>query len=159
MPDSDRFPAFRLLQQRRIPHRVFAFDAAIRDAGEVATATGVPADRVYKTLVIETDPPGPRPYIVMAPSDSEVDLKALAATLGHKRLRMASHRDAERLTGLQVGGIGALALTARRFPTLIDERALAHETILVSAGARGFDIELAAKDLVAVTAARPVHTS
>jgi Cys-tRNA(Pro)/Cys-tRNA(Cys) deacylase len=111
---------------------------------------------VLKTLVIEQDPPRAKPYIVMAPAEAEVDLKLLAATLGVKRLRMASHADAERLTGLKVGGISALALTGRGFPVLVAASALEHDLVLVSAGTRGADVELRPVDLIALTGARPV---
>jgi Cys-tRNA(Pro)/Cys-tRNA(Cys) deacylase len=148
--------AVRLLEQRKIAHEVFAFDAAIRDAGAVAEHVGFAPELVFKTLVIETDPPKGRPYIVMMPSTREVDLKVLAAYLGVKKLRMASHRDAERYTGLQVGGISALALLNKGFTICIDRSALEHESVLVSAGQRGMDVRLAVADLLAVTGATPV---
>ncbi len=151
--------AIRLLEQRGIAHEVFAFSSSIRSAEEVARATGMPKAAVYKTLVVERDPPKGKPYIVMMPSDSEVDLKLLATSLGVKKLRMASHRDAERHTGLQVGGISALALIDRRFPTLIDERALTANRLLVSAGQRGLDVRIAVADLIALTGARPVRAA
>ena len=146
----------RMLEQRKIPHEAFAFDSAIRSADEVARATGMPFDAVYKTLVVESDPPKGKPWLFMVPSDSEIDLKALAAEVGCKKLRMASHRDAERHTGLQVGGISALALLGKGFPVLLDARAIALSDILVSAGVRGMDLRLAAADLIAVTAARTI---
>ncbi|MGE5596478.1 MAG: aminoacyl-tRNA deacylase [Hyphomicrobiales bacterium] len=148
--------AVRLLEQRRIPHEVFEFDATIRSAADVARETGMAPGEVYKTLVVEQDPPRGKPLLVMMPADAELDLKALAAAVGVKRLRMASHADAERHTGLKVGGISALALTARNFPTYIDEAATGHAQILVSAGQRGMDVRLAVGDLLALTGAKPV---
>src|SRR5690606_18919478 len=97
--------AVRLLEQKRVAHEVFAFDDTIRSAQEVARVTGMPAEQVLKTLVVEQDPPKGKPYLVMMPSPLEIDLKVLAASLDVKKLRMATHRDAERHTGLQVGGI------------------------------------------------------
>ena len=146
----------RILQRRNVPHEVFTFDSAIRSADEVARVTRMPFKAVYKTLVLEADPPTGKPWLFMVPSDSEVDLKALAAEVGIKKLRMASHSDAERHTGLQVGGISALALLGKGFPVLIDGRASELEQILVSAGARGMDVRLAVDDLVALTGARAV---
>lgn len=148
--------AVRLLEQRKIAHEVFAFDAAIRDAGEVAEHVGIAPELVFKTLVIEQDPPKGKPYIVMMPSTCEVDLKLLAAHLRVKKLRMVSHRDAERHTGLQVGGISALAVLNKGFHICIDRSALDHESILVSAGQRGMDVRLAVMDLLAVTGATAV---
>ena len=150
--------AVRLLEQRKIAHEVFEFDPAIRSAELVARDTGMPPHLVYKTLVVELDPPKGKPYIVMAPSDTELDLRPLAATLGVKKLRMAAHRDAERYTGLQVGGISALALLGKGFTVLIDERALVETHVLVSAGVRGMDLRLAVADLIAITGARAVPT-
>lgn len=146
--------AVRLLEQRKVRHEVFAFDDAIRSATEVARATGMPPEAVYKTLVLEQDPPRGKPYLVMMPADSEIDLKAFAAALGLKKVRMASHRDAERYTGLQVGGISALALLNKDFPAYIDSRAADLGHVLVSAGQRGMDVRLAVPDLVALTGAR-----
>jgi Cys-tRNA(Pro)/Cys-tRNA(Cys) deacylase len=149
--------AVRVLEQRKVPHELFAFDDSIRSAEEVARVTGMPPAQVYKTLVIEPDPPRGKPWLFMVPSDSEVDLRALAQAVGAKKLRMASHAGAERYTGLKVGGISALALLGQGFPVLIDARSQALDTILVSAGQRGLDLKLAVSDLVALTAARPVE--
>ncbi len=151
--------AIRLLEQRKIPHEVFTFDATIRDAGEVAAQTGMPPELVYKTLVVELDPPKGRPFLVMVPSDSEIELKALAKAVDAKKLRMASHRDAEKYTGLQVGGISALALVDKGFPVLIDQRSSGHTHVLVSGGQRGYDVRIAVTDLIVLTKARPVPTS
>jgi len=149
-------PAVRLLEARRVPHRLIRFDPAIRSAVDVAREAGVEPDRVLKTLVLESEPPQRKPVLLMAPATIEVDLKQLAAALGMKRLRMARHADAERMTGLEVGGISALALAGKGFPALVDASVLHHATVFVSADVRGADIELAPADLVAVTGARPV---
>lgn len=151
--------AVRMLEQRKVPHQLFEFDSSIRSADEVARATGMPPETVFKTLVIEQDPPKGKPYLVMMPSHLEVDLKVLAASVGAKKLRMASHADAERHTGLQVGGISALALVNRGFTAYIHESALEHDTILVSAGQRGMDLRIGVKDLLAITGAKPVRAT
>ncbi|MCO5200871.1 MAG: aminoacyl-tRNA deacylase [Chloroflexi bacterium] len=146
--------AVRMLEQRRVPHEVFEFDDTIRSAQEVARVTGVPADQVLKTLVVEQDPPRGKPYLLMMPASLEVDLKVLAASLGLKKVRMASHRDAERHTGLKVGGISALALVGKAFPVLIEESATLFDQVLVSAGQRGWDVRIAVAALIELTAAR-----
>jgi Cys-tRNA(Pro)/Cys-tRNA(Cys) deacylase len=148
--------AVRMVEQRKVAYELFAFDASIRSAEEVACVTGMPPAQVYKTLVIESDPPRGKPWLFMVPSDSEVDLRALAQALDAKKLRMASHADAERHTGLKVGGISALALLGKGFPVLIDARSAALDQILISAGQRGLDLKLAVSDLVRLTGARPV---
>lgn len=151
--------AVRLLEQKRVAHEVFAFDDTIRSAQEVARVTEMPAEQVLKTLVVEQDPPKGKPYLVMMPSPLEIDLKVLAASLDVKKLRMATHRDAERHTGLQVGGISALALIGRGFDVLIEETATLFDEVLVSAGQRGYDVKLGLEDLVALTSARVVRAS
>ena len=155
--------AMRLLDARKIAYRVKVYDAAreFHDAVEAAQLIGAPAESVYKTLVVLRDPSASlgagargKPLLVMIPAHREVDLKTLAKEIGEKRLRMATQREAEQLTGLQVGGISALALLNRGFEVVLDLSAQARETIHVSAGVRGVDIELAVKDLIAVTRAR-----
>lgn len=149
--------AVRMLEQKRIPHQVFEFDDAIRSAQEVARVTGTPPGQVLKTLVVEQEPPRGKPFLVMMPSSMEIDLKVLARSLGLKKLRMASHRDAEAQTGLKVGGISALALPGKGFPVLIEETAALSGDVLVSAGQRGWDVRLRMADLLELTGARPVR--
>ena len=149
--------AVRLLEQKGIAHEVYAFDETIRSAQEVARVTGMPPEQVLKTLVVEHDPPRGKPYLVMVPSSLEIDMKVLAASLGAKKLRMASHREAERQTGLRVGGISALALIGRGFEVFVEESATLFEEVLVSAGQRGYDVRLALADLIALTGAAAVR--
>jgi Cys-tRNA(Pro)/Cys-tRNA(Cys) deacylase len=97
--------------------------------------------------------------MVMVRVDADVDLKLLAASTGDKKLRMATQREAEQLTGMRVGGISALALRRPSFDVLLDERARSLDRIHISAGSRGIDLELAVVDLVAVTGARFVQAT
>lgn len=157
MSKASKPPGARVLDQRGIAYELVAFDDAIRSGEGVAHAVGLPLRVVYRTLVVESVPPGKKPYLVMAPADHEIDLKRLARATGDKRVAMASHRDAERYTGLRVGGISAIPLAGRGFPVLIDDRALAETEILVSAGQRGYDVRVAVADLIALTGAQPVR--
>lgn len=154
--------AARLLESRGVEHRVRVYDAegAFHSADEAAALLGVPAPSVLKTLVVLRDAPGRvKPLLVLVPSDRQVDLKRLGQALGEKRLRMASQREAERLTGLKVGGISALAVRAGAFDVLVDGRATDWERVHVSAGARGMDLEVGLGDLLAVTGGRLVDAS
>jgi Cys-tRNA(Pro)/Cys-tRNA(Cys) deacylase len=147
----------RLLDSKRIPYRITEYDSSgeFHTGEEAAVLVGAPAEAVYKTLVVLRDTPqAGKPMMVMVPVAAQLDLKVLAEALGEKRLRMATQREAEKLTGMQVGGISALGLQRPGFTILIDERACALERVHVSAGARGMDIELAVSDLVALTAAK-----
>ena len=97
--------------------------------------------------------------MVMVPVALQLDLRLLAEALGEKRLRMATQKEAEKLTGMQVGGISALGLQRPGFTILMDERARALERVHISAGARGMDIEIAVSDLVALTDAKFVRAA
>ena len=105
----------------------------------VAAAVGRPAEQLFKTLVASVDG---RLEVFVVPADRQLDLRAVG-----KRTALAAQADAERATGYVVGGISPLG-QRRRLPTTVDESALAWDTILVSAGRRGLQIELAPADLV-----------
>lgn len=149
--------AIRLLDSKHIAYRATEYDAAgeFHTGEEAAALVGALVEAVYKTLVVLRDTPQPgKPLLVMIPVALQLDLKLLAQALGEKRLRMATQKEAEKLTGMQVGGISALGLQKPGFTILIDERAQALERVHISAGARGMDVELAVSDLVALTGAR-----
>jgi len=148
----------RVLERDAVPYELLTFPATVHSAEGVAQALGLPAGQVYKTLVVRR-PAGGKPLLVMIPGDRELDLKQLAAALGEKKLQMAAHHDAERLTGLQVGGISALALLNRGFEICLDRRALALAEVVISAGQRGTNLKLAVADLARVTQARIVDAS
>ncbi len=145
--------AMKLLEGKKVPYESYSYPANLRDAQEVAAAVGWPAGQVFKTLVVPRPKPG-KPLLVMIPADRQLDLKKLAQGVGEKKLKMATQREAERLTGLQVGGISALALLNRGFDITLDESALAFDQIIISAGQRGLQIKLAVPDLVEVSGAR-----
>jgi Cys-tRNA(Pro)/Cys-tRNA(Cys) deacylase len=144
--------AMRVLEAKKIPYTAHYFSPEIHSAEGVAQAVGVPAERVFKTLVVL--PGEGRPLLAIVPGSAELDLKKLAQATGEKKLRMATQREAESLTGLLVGGISALALLNKGFRVVVDASASRHERILVSAGQRGINLELAPQDLVAITRAR-----
>lgn len=115
---------------------------------EAAGALGVPPERVFKTLLATIDE---RLVVGIVPVDAQLDLKALAAAVGGKRATMADPQLAERKTGYVVGGISPIGQKSR-LPTVLDASAESFETIYVSGGRRGFDIELSPADLVLATA-------
>ena len=118
---------------------------------EAAEKTGVDPSRVFKTLVARTT--DDRHVVGIVPVATQLDLKALAAAVDAKHADMARPADAQRFTGYVLGGISPLG-QRKRLPTLLDESALAFETIFVSAGRRGLELELAPDDLVRLTGAR-----
>jgi Cys-tRNA(Pro)/Cys-tRNA(Cys) deacylase len=117
---------------------------------EAAEALGLDPATVFKTLVAEVDG---KLAVAIVPVERQLDLKALAAGVGAKKAAMADVKQAERTTGYVAGGISPLG-QRRALPTVVDASALDHETIHVSAGRRGLELELAPADLVELTGAR-----
>jgi Cys-tRNA(Pro)/Cys-tRNA(Cys) deacylase len=143
----------RLLQSRRVAFTIHELPAEKLGAVEAAQILGVPAEQVFKTIVI-TQPGKEKPILAVVPGSSEVDLKRVAQAIGEKKVHLPTEKEAERLTGLQAGGISPLALIQKGFQVLIDESALTYEKIFISGGQRGLNIELPVGDLVKLTKAR-----
>jgi len=112
---------------------------------EAAEALGLDVARVFKTLVAAAE--GKGLWVAVVPVAGLLDLKALAEAAGAKRATMADPKAAERATGYVVGGISPLG-QRQRLSTAVDASALQFDTIFVSAGRRGLEIELAPADLV-----------
>ena len=146
-------PAVVAVQRAAVPYRLHEYqhDPAAEAYGpEAAEQLGLDPARVFKTLVASVDG---KLAVALVPVAHALDLKALAAALGGKRAAMAELADAERATGYVAGGISPLG-QRRRLPTVLDETALTWETVFVSAGRRGLQLELAPADLQRLTAAR-----
>lgn len=119
--------------------------------GEAAEKLGLPEARVFKTLLATMSLAGRETLVVaIVPVGGMLDLKALAAALGGKKAEMADAAEAQRATGYLIGGISPLG-QKRRLPTVLDETASQFETVFVSAGRRGLEIELAPGDLKRLT--------
>lgn len=129
------------------PHSYAHDPAATSFGGEAAVLLGVDPERVFKTLLAAADS---TLVVGIVPVSGQLDLKALAAAVGAKRARMAQAAEAERKTGYVVGGISPIG-QKYALQTVLDDTAELFETIFVSGGRRGFDIELAPSDLLAVT--------
>jgi Cys-tRNA(Pro)/Cys-tRNA(Cys) deacylase len=153
MPDKNN--VMRMLEAHGVPYETYTFPPEIRSAEGVAQVVSLPVSQVYKTLVVVRK--RGRPLLVMIAGDRELDLKRLARAVGEKKLRMASHKEAESLTGLQVGGISALPLLNRGFEVYIDRAATKLKQVLVSAGCRGINLGMAVEDLIRVTKAKVVE--
>jgi Cys-tRNA(Pro)/Cys-tRNA(Cys) deacylase len=145
-------PATTLLTRQKVAHRVHAYahDPQAGSYGaEAAAALDVEPARCFKTLVADVEG---GLTVAVVPVNGSLDLKVLARTVGAKRATMAQPDQAERTTGYVLGGISPLG-QRKRLTTVVDESALAFDTIFVSAGRRGLEIELAPADLVRLTAA------
>ena len=128
----------------------YEHDPAARSYGlEAAEVLGLPLEQVFKTLLADVDG---TLVVAVVPVARKLDLKALAAAVGGKRATMADPDAAERATGYVVGGISPLG-QRRALRTVLDESALAHSTVYVSGGRRGFDLGLSPADLVTQTRA------
>ncbi len=149
--------AMRLLEGKKVPYEAIRYDASERDAERIAIQLGVPPEQVFKTLVVAAPQDGrspTKPLLAIIPANRQLDLKKLAKLAGAKKLKMASHQEAEAMTGLQVGGISPLALINKGFAIYLDELAAGQKQIFVSAGERGTQIKLAPADLRKQTGAR-----
>jgi len=152
--------ALDLITRAGVEHRLHCYPSPDRHGRErdgrpsygieAATALGVPADRVLKTLVASVDG---RLVMAVVPADGELDLKRLAGVVGGRRADLVEPVEAERATGYVVGGISPLG-PRRPLPVVIEAAALDHETVFVSAGRRGLQVELAPGDLVRLSGAR-----
>ena len=154
---KEKTNAMRALDARKIPYEVYEFSPDIHSAVGVAEEVGLPPDQVYKTLVVLR--PQGKAMLVMIAGNQELDLKQVSREVGEKKVRMASHKEAEELTGLQVGGISALALLNRPFEVFIDHPATEMSHILVSAGKRGINLRVLVADLIHITQARVIKAT
>jgi Cys-tRNA(Pro)/Cys-tRNA(Cys) deacylase len=143
--------AMRLLDRHQVAYTPFSYPETVHSASEVAPLLGVPASHVFKTLVTQAD--DERYLLVIVPGDREISLRLAAQAVQARRLQMVSRREAERLTGLKVGGISPLALLDRRFEIYLDASAVQLESLYINGGQRGINLCLRVADLLAVTGA------
>ncbi len=152
--DVKKLNSMRLLETQNIAYEVFTYDDKITDGVSAAQAMGQPPAVVYKTLVVQLK--GGDHALVMIPADQELDLKRFARAIGEKKASMTTKRGAEAATGLKTGGIGALALSHKRWGAYLDEAAKAHDAIFVNAGQRGVNLKVKVDDLVKALNAKVV---
>jgi Cys-tRNA(Pro)/Cys-tRNA(Cys) deacylase len=132
------------------PSSAFAAGAPADSYGEQAAATlGVAPEQLFKTLIATVDG---KLACAVVPVAGHLDLKAFAAALGGKRAEMADPQAAQRVTGYVVGGISPLGQKTG-LPTVVDASALTFDTVFVSAGRRGLQVELAPGDLIRLASA------
>jgi Cys-tRNA(Pro)/Cys-tRNA(Cys) deacylase len=137
--------ATQALQQAGISFTVHTYDYdpdAERIGLQAAEALGADPASVLKTLMVLVDG---KPACVVVPSDREVNLKKLAAAIGGKAAQMMKPIDAERITGYHVGGISPFG-QKKKVPTLIEQSALAQESVFINGGQRGLQVRLAPRD-------------
>jgi Cys-tRNA(Pro)/Cys-tRNA(Cys) deacylase len=152
-PAPSGTPALLALAAARVPHTAHPYEHdPASDVGyglEAAHALGVPPEQVFKTLMTSVDG---ALTVAVVPVTGKLDLKALAHAVGGKKAAMAERAAAERATGYVAGGISPLGQKTPH-PTVLDETVWLFDTVLVSGGRRGLDVELAPADLVRLTGA------
>ena len=142
--------AVRLLDDLHIHYELRSYDVDPSDltAETVAAKIGLPAEQVFKTLVVRGDTTGV--HLAVVPGDQELDLKALAKLAGDRKTELAALQDVQPLTGFIRGGVTALACK-KNYAVFLDETALLFDLISVSAGIRGTQIVLSPDDYIRIT--------
>ncbi|MBF0286964.1 MAG: Cys-tRNA(Pro) deacylase [SAR324 cluster bacterium] len=147
-------PAIRAVKKAKVSFSIhdYQYDPNAEAYGPAAAkAIGVDEQQVFKTLIAEIN--GKQLAVGIVPVSKKLDLKAFAAAMKVKKASMAKGPDAERVTGYVVGGISPLG-QKKRLPMILDESAQQFETIYVSAGKRGMQIEITADSLIGLTQAK-----
>lgn len=139
--------AARLLDKAKISYRLipYEFDENDLAAQHVADSLGQDISRVFKTLVLHGDKTGH--IVCVVPGGCEVDLKALAKVSGNKKVEMIAMKDLLAVTGYIRGGCSPIGMK-KRFPTYFHSTAVNYETIYVSAGVRGLQVEISPQNLI-----------
>ena len=139
-------PAILIAEKNKIDFKVHQYKHDKKAASyglEAADKLNVDPLQVFKTLVVEADK---QLVVAVLPVTEQLNLKAVAAALKAKKAQMADKNDVLRSSGYVLGGVSPLG-QKKQLTTLIDNSAQSHDTIYVSAGKRGLEIQLAANDL------------
>lgn len=148
-------PAINLLKKKKVEFSVHSYShdpAATSYGGEAAALLGLPVTRVFKTLLVATQGNPRELAVAIVPVAGKLNLKTMASALKAKKLEMADPQIAQKVTGYLVGGISPLG-QKKLLPTIIDSSAEEWETIYVSAGRRGLEIELSPTSLAQLSRA------
>lgn len=128
--------AMRMLDAAKIPYRTLEYEVDESDLSgiHIAETLGFPPEKMFKTLVAKGDKTGALVFCV--PVAAEIDLRRAATLTGNKKIEMIHVKDLLALTGYIRGGVSPIGMK-KKFPTYVDESALAHDEITVSSGMRG----------------------
>jgi Cys-tRNA(Pro)/Cys-tRNA(Cys) deacylase len=158
-------PAIDIVRRAGVVHTIHEYELPERHGRdrearpsyglEAAAALGVEPGRMFKTLVANVDD---GLVLAVVPVDRELDLKRLAAAVGGRRAVIADPVAAERATGMVVGGISPIG-SRRPLAVVADVSILDHETVFVSAGRRGLQLELVPADLVRLSKAQTTRVA
>ena len=151
---EEKTNVMRLLDQKKVPYTPHAYphgDGEAPDGVTVARSLGLDPDRVFKTLV--TKGASGEYYVFDIPVAATLDLKKAARAVGEKSVAMLPSKELLPLTGYVHGGCSPVGMK-KPFPTVFHRSALDQETILVSAGKIGFQVEVRPGDLIALVGAK-----
>ncbi|HBK5654646.1 TPA: Cys-tRNA(Pro) deacylase [Enterococcus faecium] len=142
--------AIRMVEQKKIPYteHEYEWDESHLSASSVAEQLPESQSRIFKTLVAVGNVTGP--LVAVIPREAELNLKKLAKVSGNKKVEMLHLKDLEATTGYIRGGCSPIGMK-KLFPTYLDQIAESYEQIIVSAGRRGLQMELAPQDICALT--------
>ena len=142
--------AIRMVEQKKIPYteHEYEWDESHLSASSVAEQLPESQSRIFKTLVAVGNVTGP--LVAVIPGEAELNLKKLAKVSGNKKVEMHNLKDLEATTGYIRGGCSPIGMK-KLFPTYLDQIAESYEQIIVSAGRRGLQMELAPQDICALT--------
>ena len=142
--------AIRMVEQKKIPYteHEYEWDESHLSASSVAEQLPESQSRIFKTLVAVGNVTGP--LVAVIPGEAELNLKKLAKVAGNKKVEMLHLKDLEATTGYIRGGCSPIGMK-KLFPTYLDQIAESYEQIIVSAGRRGLQMELAPQDICALT--------
>ncbi len=145
--------ALRLLDTKKIPHQIYTYDApkGFLDGVSVADATGQNPDRVFKTLVTQGN--SKVYYVCVIPVNCELDLKKAAKHFKEKKIEMIPAKNITQITGYIKGGCSPIGMK-KPFTTAIDQKASVFDTIIVSGGRVGLQVELSVQSLCEITGAQ-----
>ena len=148
MKKEEKTNVMRVLDGKKIPYESHSYEADPRLTGEeIAGILGEDVNKVFKTLV--TRGKSGTYYVFAVPVKEELDLKKAAKVSGEKAISMIKQKELLPLTGYVHGGCSPIGMK-KQFPTFIQEGASGFESVFVSAGKVGYQIELSPADLMAV---------
>jgi Cys-tRNA(Pro)/Cys-tRNA(Cys) deacylase len=142
--------AMRILDKNKIHFQIheYPWNEEHLDAKTAAEQVGMPFEKIYKTLVAKGNKTGE--IVACIPASDELNLKELAKVSGNKKVEMLPMKDLEKTTGYIRGGCSPIGMK-KQFPTYISSASESMETIVVSAGKRGMQIEINPNELLKIT--------